>query len=49
MPWFNLLSTVGVLIPAVLVYSIISGEEKAAAAAAAAASVENDEEPSHEL
>ena len=51
-PWFNLLSTVGVLIPAVLAYSIISGKEKAAeaaAAAAAAAACADDEGPGQEL
>ena len=51
-PWFNLFATVGVLIPAVLAYSIITGKEKAAAAAAVAAAAstdENDEGPGQEL
>jgi hypothetical protein len=36
-PWVNLIFTVGILIPAVLAYSLISVREKAEAAAGAAA------------
>ena len=53
-PWVNLIFTVGILIPAVLAYSLISVREKAQAAAAAAATasatddVQNDS-PGQEL